>query len=500
MDSKRFFFKCINFIISCCSVLCLMFIAFCITLVIFILLDPSNKHTALAIFIIFFSVVPAVFLTKKLSNYCRKKQLPPQPNSSTYTAGNVPRQDTKTSAQIPSKKKNFCPHCGRTIPNGACICWRCGKRVSCKPTTLSRDNPFVKKAEDPPPKNTRAIARAQFLSDEIKHYYDEISNATDISVFLHSYRELLSDYDELMLLHESNLVASNQSLTQYLKRIRECYPITINAFFYRIKENFPPSGEERADAIENFLAELDSNSEFCALFQPENVLAVNLMRDEAQKIRSDIEKERIAIKNEKTLCQLGSRPNLDASKLSPFDVADRLEQHLNNLYQYVLCRGSTPSEAYQAFLDFQNNCKSSKLPLAADIRLEELLKQHEPKFKDLNPMYAIDRMDGHEFERWSTSFLIRIGFQSAEVTQASNDDGVDIIAVKDGVRYAVQCKCYTSSLGNKPIQEVHTGKSIYNCHVGAVITNRTFTSGGKKAAEATGTLLWDRDWIISHLK
>ena len=118
-------------------------------------------------------------------------------------------------------------------------------------------------------------------------------------------------------------------------------------------------------------------------------------------------------------------------------------------------------------------------------------------------LLTIDLMEGHEFEYWCASLLKKIGFQKADVTQASGDDGVDIIAEKDGIRYAVQCKCYSSDLGNKPVQEVHTGKAVYQCHVGAVMTNRHFTAGGKRAADATGTLLWDRDWItkaLEHIK
>lgn len=111
----------------------------------------------------------------------------------------------------------------------------------------------------------------------------------------------------------------------------------------------------------------------------------------------------------------------------------------------------------------------------------------------------IDLMEGHEFEEWCASLLLKIGFQKAEVTPASNDNGVDIIAVKDEVRYAIQCKRYSSDLGNTPIQEVHAGKSIYSCHIGAVMTNRYFTPGGKLTAESTGTLLLDRDWIRTKL-
>lgn len=112
----------------------------------------------------------------------------------------------------------------------------------------------------------------------------------------------------------------------------------------------------------------------------------------------------------------------------------------------------------------------------------------------------IDGMEGHQFEYWCADLLRNIGFIKVEVTQGSGDQGVDILAEKDGIKYAIQCKCYSSDLGNKPVQEVNTGKTIYRCQIGAVITNRYFTQGGKEAAEATGVLLWDRDWIQEKLQ
>ena len=105
----------------------------------------------------------------------------------------------------------------------------------------------------------------------------------------------------------------------------------------------------------------------------------------------------------------------------------------------------------------------------------------------------IDGMEGHEFERWCAELLRENGFQNVEVTKGSYDQGVDILAKKDDIRYGVQCKCYDSNLGNTPVQEVFTGKTIYHCHVGVVMTNSYFTEGARKAAEATGVILWDRD-------
>lgn len=114
-------------------------------------------------------------------------------------------------------------------------------------------------------------------------------------------------------------------------------------------------------------------------------------------------------------------------------------------------------------------------------------------------LLSIDLMEGHAFEHWCADALKNIGFYDVEVTPSSGDHGVDVLAKKDGVKYAIQCKRYNSDLGNKPIQEVHAGKALYHCHVGVVITNQYFTAGANTLAKATDTLLWDRDWIKHYL-
>ena len=140
------------------------------------------------------------------------------------------------------------------------------------------------------------------------------------------------------------------------------------------------------------------------------------------------------------------------------------------------------------------------------VDIEKIIKEEQDwrrKQQGLQPieyeLQQIDNMDGRQFELWCEALLKQNGFEKTEVTQGSNDQGVDIIAVRDEIRYAIQCKCYSSDLGNTPVQEVHTGKAIYHCHVGVVMTNRYFTAGAKQAAEATGTLLWDRDKIKEML-
>ena len=113
---------------------------------------------------------------------------------------------------------------------------------------------------------------------------------------------------------------------------------------------------------------------------------------------------------------------------------------------------------------------------------------------------AVDYMDGHDFEYWCADLLRHNGFSNVRVTQGSGDQGVDILAQKDKRQYAIQCKRYSKSLGNRPIQEVNTGKTIYGCTVAAVMTNQYFTKGAVDAARAVGVQLWDRDVLSKMLE
>ena len=106
---------------------------------------------------------------------------------------------------------------------------------------------------------------------------------------------------------------------------------------------------------------------------------------------------------------------------------------------------------------------------------------------------SIDGMEGHDFEQFCARLLMKNGFENVLVTQGSGDQGVDILAEKDDIRYAIQCKNYASKLGNSPVQEIYAGKVFYHCHVGAVMTNSTFTQSAMDLAEATNVILWDRD-------
>lgn len=112
----------------------------------------------------------------------------------------------------------------------------------------------------------------------------------------------------------------------------------------------------------------------------------------------------------------------------------------------------------------------------------------------------LDEMEGHEFEYFCADVLRRNGFIEVEVTKGSGDYGIDILAEKDGVTYAVQCKCYSDPVGVKAIQEAYAGRDYYDRMVGAVLTNQYFTTPAVEAAKKLKILLWDRGYLESMME
>ena len=109
-------------------------------------------------------------------------------------------------------------------------------------------------------------------------------------------------------------------------------------------------------------------------------------------------------------------------------------------------------------------------------------------------------MEGRDFEHFCAELLRRRGFQEVEVTKGSGDYGIDILAEKDGVTYAVQCKRYAAPVGVKAVQEAYAGRDYYDRMVGAVLTNQYFTQPAVEAARRLKILLWDRGYLESMME
>lgn len=117
-----------------------------------------------------------------------------------------------------------------------------------------------------------------------------------------------------------------------------------------------------------------------------------------------------------------------------------------------------------------------------------------------NKPLPVDEMNGLEFEKFCAHLLEKKGFIDVNITKASGDFGVDILAEKDGVTYAIQCKCYADPVGVKAIQEAFAGREYYDRMVGVVLTNQYFTTPAVEAAKKLKILLWDRGYLESMME
>ena len=113
---------------------------------------------------------------------------------------------------------------------------------------------------------------------------------------------------------------------------------------------------------------------------------------------------------------------------------------------------------------------------------------------------AMDEMEGHDFEYFCADLLEKKGFLEVEVTRGSGDFGVDILAEKDGITYAIQCKRYQGSVGVEAVLRTYGGRDYYERMVGVVMTNQYFTAPAVEAAKKLHILLWDRGYLDSMLE
>ncbi len=101
---------------------------------------------------------------------------------------------------------------------------------------------------------------------------------------------------------------------------------------------------------------------------------------------------------------------------------------------------------------------------------------------------------GIPFEFFLRDIFEDLGFKVTG-TKTSGDQGIDLIAERDGLKLAIQAKGYAESVGNKAVQEAHTGMCFYSCNRCAVITNSVFTPAAVELAQRVKCLLIDGSQI-----
>lgn len=331
-----------------------------------------------------------------------------------------------------------------------------------KQTDTPSDNYLVPK---PSPSD-----RAAFLLKKAHHLVDILNTTIDRKEFYTSFDELNSTLKSLSEL-EGIVNFSGKLPSVNLQEINAEKQASIDFLERRIKE---------AETQSQNNLDIESTPKF------KNKLEVDRYFVEAGKFI--IEKNRASIGMLQRLFKIG------------FNRAARIIDQLGDAGVVGPEDGVKPRKVLMSMEQFEDFLKT--VELIDSISSENTVSDSNLSFSSLpNPiddrirMYngKYDYMEGHDFEQFCAKLLKANGFSNVYVTPGSNDQGIDILAEKLGVKYAIQCKRYSSDVGNKAVQEVFAGKSYYNCHVGVVLTNRYFTQSAKELAGKTQIFLWNRD-------
>lgn len=98
------------------------------------------------------------------------------------------------------------------------------------------------------------------------------------------------------------------------------------------------------------------------------------------------------------------------------------------------------------------------------------------------------RLSGQVFEREVTERLISDGFGAEQIGQ-TGDQGADVVARKSGLSFAIQCKDYTSAVGNAAVQQVLAAKAFYRTDYAVVCASTGFTKSAKILGATAGVIL-----------
>lgn len=183
--------------------------------------------------------------------------------------------------------------------------------------------------------------------------------------------------------------------------------------------------------------------------------------------------------------------NENSETISISVESDRLAQ---DIQERINCGEAVFSNSTWGYAKTKHITKPMKTENPAPIKQ----KSEETLLKEL--LNDIDEMDGHQFEYFCADILKKNGYTNVNVTPGSGDQGADIIAEKDEIKYAIQCKRFHKVLNNKAVQEVSIGRVYYKCDIGVVLTNNYFNDSAKAAANAARILLWDRDKLVKLIK
>ena len=132
-------------------------------------------------------------------------------------------------------------------------------------------------------------------------------------------------------------------------------------------------------------------------------------------------------------------------------------------------------------------------------------KQNISKAKTMT-LNDVDMLNDYLFEAYIGALYEQQGFE-VRITPRSGDKGIDVIAIKDGSYYAIQCKHSKKNIGQECMSEVLSGAKYYEKIYGTSFipiawTNSHYSPSAIDFAKNIGVKCYDRDnlahWVENN--
>ncbi|CAI3933281.1 restriction endonuclease [Commensalibacter communis] len=201
----------------------------------------------------------------------------------------------------------------------------------------------------------------------------------------------------------------------------------------------------------------------------------NEIQDQAQKLY--IKREQLiyyddygTVKNEKWIREIDTFIN---SRIYPLLLKNDLEMYFTYLKDNII--------------ELINIAANTKQEISPEVR-EQLAQSTDFYHPSMNPF---------DYEVFCAKELRKVGWE-ATATQASGDQGADVIATKNGITLILQCKLYSKPVGNTAVQEINTAKTFYHANYAAVVSNASYTTSARQIASSTKTALLHHDELQTY--
>ena len=111
----------------------------------------------------------------------------------------------------------------------------------------------------------------------------------------------------------------------------------------------------------------------------------------------------------------------------------------------------------------------------------------------------IASLSGKEFVFWFAALLEKLGYTGVSVTDSSYDQGADLLAQKDGLKYCFQCKHHKDTVSISAFQEVYYGKPA-DCNVAVVVASGRIAKNAIRSGAKRGIQAWDGSTLTRLVK